>query len=457
MKTPSDASDLGALAGQIDGANVGMAARNRAARDFGGVVNRVPAAVVNARSADHERQVIIQCGELGIPITIQGIGGSVNGQSLSSPGILLRRSEKRPAPVRFLDEQTVEISARSRWWDVETRLAKKGVCIPVLADFLGLTVGGTLSVGGYGFDSIRHGPQVDLVERLSMVLPNGDTVWCSPTENAELFSYALAGLGQVGLIDKVVMQTMPRSKYTVLFNCPHRSMMDMVRSFEWMADGQNGPAMFKGLYSRGRAVSTYGVGCDSLSSSMRAQAPVELDSAPRRIVAPGYRRIRSLVVSAWVASFGRASRVWVDYILDYAGLLEFTSFLSGQIEEKAFGNYLRSVYILGIRRRQRPVPFPLEASGAIDAPVTFGVGLYSMVPRNDPAGVHQLRATHRTMMRKCIDLGGRPYLYGMHEFDEEIICEVYGDDYPALQGLRETLDPDSLFQRHKLLGGLTTL
>ena len=80
-----------------------------------------------------------------------------------------------------------------------------------------------------------------------------------------------------------------------------------------------------------------------------------------------------------------------------------------------------------------------------------------MVPRNDPAGVHQLRATHRTMMRKCIDLGGRPYLYGMHEFDEEIICEVYGDDYPVLQGLRETLDPDSLFQRHKLLGGLTTL
>ena len=61
------------------------------------------------------------------------------------------------------------------------------------------------------------------------------------------------------------------------------------------------------------------------------------------------------------------------------------------------------------------------------------------------------------MMRKCIDLGGRPYLYGIHEFDEETIHEVYGDDYTALQELRKTLDPDSLFQGHKLINGLNNL
>lgn len=453
----SDAADLSALASQIDGANVSLAARNRAAWDFGGVVTRVPAAVIKARSADHEKQVINQSRQLGVPVTIQGFGGSVNGQSLGGPGILLKRSEEKPAPVRFLDNQTVEISARSKWWDVETRLAKKGVCIPVLADFLGLTVGGTLSVGGYGFDSIRHGPQVDQVERLSLTIPNGETLWCSPTENPQLFSFALAGLGQVGLIDKVVMRTMPRSKYTVMFNCAHRSMMDMVKSFEWMADGQDGPALFKGLYSRGRAVSTYGVGCDSLSASASVGAPVEADAKPQRIIVPGHRKFRSLLVSTWVGSFGRSSRMWVDYILDHAGLIEFTEFLARQMDENAFGKYLRSVYLLGIRRQNRPQPIPLEASGAIDAAVTFGVGLYSMVPRTDKAGIQQLRATHSMMMRKCIELGGRPYLYGIHEFSEETLREVYGDDYVALQALRKTLDPDALFQGQKFINGQTTL
>ncbi len=454
---PSDSSDFSELARQIDGANIGLATRRRASRDFGGVVHRTPAAVVNARSASHEVAVINRARELGIPITIQGFGGSVNGQSLGGPGILLKRTEAKPAPITFHDDRTVEISARSRWWDVESQLAKKGVCIPVLADFLGLTVGGTLSVGGYGFDSIKYGPQVDQVERLSLIVPNGDTVWCSPTENSELFSFALAGLGQVGLIDKVIIRTMPRAKYTVMFNYPHRSMRDMVESFEWMTDSNDGPDMFKGLYSRGRSVSTYGVGCDSWSVGKRVEPPVEMDSAPRRFIVPGYRRFRSLVVSAWVASFGRASRLWVDYIFDYEGLLRFSEFLEQQIDAGAFGKYLGSVYLLGIRQQLRRTPIPLEASGAIDAPVTFGVGLYSMVPRGDDAGVRQVRATNGTMMRKCIELGGRPYLYGMHEFSEETIREVYGDDYVTLRQLRKTLDPDALFQNQKLIDELTTL
>ncbi len=451
VTTQSETRDWASLARQIDGLRLDRSVRKKASQDFGGVVRRTPAAIVDARSSTHEQQVIEECRRLRIPLTIQGFGGSVNGQSLVGSGILLRRKEKTPAPVRFLDDTRVEISGRSRWWDVERRLHKEGMCIPVLADFLGLTVGGTLSVGGYGFDSIRHGAQVDQVERLSLIKPDGQIIQCSARENADLFSCALAGLGQIGLIDNVVVRTIPHTRYTVMYNFAHKSMIDMAKSFRWMANGDAGPDMFKGLYSRGRAVSTYGVGCGTLGEVSNAEPPVDFGRNPRRFVIPQHRFARSLLVSAWVASFGRASRMWVDYVLDYDGLLSFVDFLSTQIGNDAFGGYLKSVYILGIRRKKRQHRIPLEASGAISAPVAFGVGLYSMVPRSDQSGVDHLRAAHATMLEKCVALGGRPYLYGIHEFDENILRQIYGDDYVALQQLKAKLDPDGLFQARKLI------
>lgn len=451
MTTRSETRDWASLARQIDGMSLDRSVRKKASQDFGGVVRKTPAAIVDARSSAHEQQVIGASRRLRIPLTIQGFGGSVNGQSLVGPGVLLRRKEKTPAPVRFLDGARIEISGRSRWWDVERRLHREGMCVPVLADFLGLTVGGTLSVGGYGFDSIRHGAQVDQVERLSLIKPDGEIIQCSARENAELFSYALAGLGQIGLIDKVVVRTIPHTRYTVMYNFAHKSMIDMAKSFRWMASGGAGPDMFKGLYSRGRAVSTYGVGCGTLADVSNAEPPVDFGRDARRVVIPQHRFARSLLVSAWVASFGRASRMWVDYVFDYDGLVSFVEFLSNQIGNDAFGGYLKSVYILGIRRKQRLQRIPLEASGAISAPVTFGVGLYSMVPRSDQSGINRLRAVHATMLEHCVALGGRPYLYGIHEFDENILRRIYGDDYEALQRLKAKLDPAGLFQAHKLI------
>ena len=158
-------------------------------------------------------------------------------------------------------------------------------------------------------------------------------------------------------------------------------------------------------------------------------------------------------MSAWVASFGRASRMWVDYIFDYDGLARFVEFLTHRIEDDAFAGFLKSVYILGIRRRRRVQPIPLEASGAISAPVSFGVGLYSMVPRADRESIDRLRATHAQMLDKCIALGGRPYLYGMHEFSNAALQAIYGDDYAALRKLKSRLDPDELFQPNKLING----
>jgi cytokinin dehydrogenase len=70
----------------------------------------------------------------------------------------------------------------------------------VLTDHLDLTVGGTLSVGGVGGTSWRHGAQVDNVEGLDVVTGEGEMISCSDTTEPELFQAVLAGQGQCGII-----------------------------------------------------------------------------------------------------------------------------------------------------------------------------------------------------------------------------------------------------------------
>ena len=51
---------------------------------------------------------------------------------------------------------------------------------PVLPDYIGQTVGGTLSVGGIGAMSFRAGAQIDHVVELLAVTGEGRIVRCSP-------------------------------------------------------------------------------------------------------------------------------------------------------------------------------------------------------------------------------------------------------------------------------------
>src|SRR5437588_9356342 len=80
---------------------------------------------------------------------------------------------------------------------------------PVLTDYLELTVGGTLSAGGIGGTSHRHGPQVDHVRELEVVTGTGEIVTCSPASNTAVFSGALAGYGQAGIITRATIPLIP--------------------------------------------------------------------------------------------------------------------------------------------------------------------------------------------------------------------------------------------------------
>ncbi len=436
----------------------GGRAMRRFTRDFGAARRAVPGVVVRARQESDVVAALKVARAHRLPVTLRGRGCSVNGQTLSRGGLVIANAGLGEPP-RLSDGGRVEVSARSRWREVERFLNRRGRRVPVLADYLGLTVGGALAVGTYGADGIAHGALVDQVERLRLVRPDGTATWCSATESPELFRFGLAGMGQVGVIEKAVLATVPDPRFTTLWNYHHRSLPELVDAYAWMARGeQPGPELWKGLVSRGRCVSTCGVGSPTLGEARSAAPPAAMGRPSRRLIVPRYRFWRHLTVSLWVSRFALAQHLWFDYLFDFEGLKEFAGLVSELLARDAFAGCLKSIYLVATRRQAGAPRLPFEAAGWPESngggQVKLGIGFYNMVPKGDAEAHRRVDAAAELCLDRCLDLGGRPYLYGWHRLDGATLERLYGDDLRRLRALRQELDPDGLFQPAGPLAGL---
>jgi FAD/FMN-containing dehydrogenase len=422
-----------------------------AATDFGRIVSRPPEAVVETRSEEEALAALDAARECATPVAMRGAGHSIAGQSTCAGGIVLHHRPRPGQGIRLLEGDRAEVAAGCRWRDVERALAGAGRSVPVLADYLDLSVGGTLSVGGYGADSVRHGAQVHQVERVRLILPEGRAVWCSRDQNTELFRYSLAGLGQIGILDRVVLRTVPHRRFVGLFAREHRSLAELVDSLVWMAEPGAGPrverpAFFKALWSRGRFRSIYGVYADDLGSAL---APPELPPACRRdlgraLVLPAYRELRSAAVTLWVARFPAHRRLWSDFLLDAPGLVRFVERVRELERSGGFARCLRAVYIVAARQPDDGFHFPFEAASGVAGSLVFGVGLYSMVPPGAAARLALLRRSLRSCLDACVELGGRPYLYGWHELEARQWSRLYDGSIEAVREIKRRVDPRGL-------------
>ncbi|MEU6854922.1 FAD-binding protein [Actinacidiphila alni] len=173
------------------------------AEDFGHSVNRRPAAVLRPGSVADIVAMVRFCNTHHIQVAARGQGHGTNGQAQVADGLIIETGPLDTiGPVRALagGTGTVTVGAGAVWSAVVRATLAHGLTPPVFTDYLELSVGGTLSVGGLGGQSHRHGAQVDNVTALQVVTGAGELVSCSPTRRSDLFRAVLAGLGQCGII-----------------------------------------------------------------------------------------------------------------------------------------------------------------------------------------------------------------------------------------------------------------
>ncbi|MBH5333554.1 FAD-binding protein [Streptomyces pactum] len=175
-----------------------------AAEDFGHTVHAPPLAVLSPRSVRDVREVVAAAARRGIPVAARGGGHSVHGQAQAPGGIVIDMTPLGRV-VRMSDTE-VTVEGGALWRDVVAATLPHGRTPPVLTDYLGTSVGGTLSVGGIGGMSHRHGVQTDCVLSLDVVTGAGEEVRCSPDRNRDLFDAVRAGLSQCALVVRATLR-----------------------------------------------------------------------------------------------------------------------------------------------------------------------------------------------------------------------------------------------------------
>jgi FAD/FMN-containing dehydrogenase len=193
------------------------------AADFGRLTSRQPRAVLRPGSVEDIAKIVRFAREHRLQVAANGQAGtdgsreshSIFGQSQVEAGIAIDMSPLDT--VFFVDDQHAEIGAGAHWADVFDAADAQGATPPVLTDYLHLSVGGTLSVGGIGGSSQRFGVQADNVLELDVVTGRGEQVRCSHDDNRELFEAVLAGAGQCAIIVRAKLRLVPAEAQARVF------------------------------------------------------------------------------------------------------------------------------------------------------------------------------------------------------------------------------------------------
>jgi len=161
---------------------------------------------------------------------------SVYGRSQVRGGTVADMSGLRA--VHRVDDDRVTVDAGATWRDVLGATLPRGLKPPVLTDYLDLSVGGTLAVGGVGGTTLRHGVQSDYVLEMQVVTGRGEVLTCSPTRLPELFDAVRAGFGQVAVITRATLRLVAAPRQARHFLLFHHDLTTMLADARLLAAGR---------------------------------------------------------------------------------------------------------------------------------------------------------------------------------------------------------------------------
>ncbi|CAL9754087.1 unnamed protein product [Musa acuminata subsp. burmannicoides] len=206
--------------------------------DYGRIIHGSPAAVLKPSSPDDISLLLksIYSSPLRNDVTVaaRGTGHSTHGQALA-PGGFVIDMRSLPLSITIVDgdgTSYVDAGGGALWIDVLNETLRHGLSPRSWTDYLYLTVGGTLSVGGISGQTFKQGPQISNVVEMDVVTGKGEIVQCSEQENSDLFHGVLGGLGQLGIITRARIKLRPAPPMVAWIRVKHHDFDQFTRHGE---------------------------------------------------------------------------------------------------------------------------------------------------------------------------------------------------------------------------------
>ena len=414
------------------------ASRALAADDYGHLVHDEPTAVLRPASVDDIVKIVCFARTHQIAIAVRGQAHSGYGQAQARAGIVIDSSTL--ARIHGFRSDEVVVDAGVLWRTLIAAGAERGVTPPVLTDYQGLSVGGTLSLGGLDSGPMRHGAIVDNIRELQVVTGEGELVTCSPTRRRQLFHAVLGGLGQCGIIVRAtlrmvrapLMALLVQLRYDDLY-ANHADLAMLVRdgrldAFEQLVTYENGRWVFDfqgAVYFDPPNVPDPASLLDGLQ-----------DVVSRRVVAPISYLGWTLRFDPLVAATLASRRVPFNSLVPEEAA---TAFLADEILS-------RSPAEIGTRLLQVPgstvnMHMPLLRMPASEVFITT---LLFRTHKTEAEGAAFL-ADNRRLYDRAVELGAKRYPWdAIPNFTREDWVRHFGDAWPLLRRAKRQYDPDGL-------------
>jgi cytokinin dehydrogenase len=417
--------------------------------DIGNVVHSTPVAVLRPGSVEDIRKMIRFCRRLDIQVGARGQGHTTFGQSQVLGGLVIEMSSLNT--IHSLGPTSADIDAGLLWKDLLLTAVPQGLTPPVLTGFTGLTIAGTLSVGGIS-STYREGAQVDHVREIEVVTGEGEIQRCSATHHRELFEAALAGLGQCGIITRAVIDLVPALPMVRVFQISYADTAAFFRDF-------------RTLINRGELNEVYDLAIPSGATFLHGLNAVQyFDPANPP---DNNHLLRGLTVSASAATVQDAP--FLNYVLRvdagidflksiglWNGVLHpwFDVFLPNETVERYVGDVFPALapddvgatgFMLLFAKRRSNLTRPFfRVPESDDWVFLFDILTANAAPGPDPAFQARMLARNRRLFEKARRAGGTRYPIGSIEFNRVDWMLHYGEEWPELLRLKRRFDPDGI-------------
>lgn len=217
-------------------------------KDFGhlwdGAGNK-PWAVLRPGNVDDIVKIVNYARANGIKVAVNGQGGSgtdieshsVYGQARVPGGISI--DARGMSKIISIGANCAVVEAGVTWAQLTDACLQVGKTPPALPDYLYLSIGGTISIGGIGGTVAKYGLLCDTVRSIDIVTGEGKLVTATATSRPELFNAALSGGGQVGIIVRAEVAVVPAPKRSVIFTLYYADVETYLQDAEKvLADGR---------------------------------------------------------------------------------------------------------------------------------------------------------------------------------------------------------------------------
>jgi cytokinin dehydrogenase len=416
--------------------------------DFGHVVHNIPIAVLKPGSIEDVVRAVRFCRAHRIQVAMRGQGHSTLGQSQALAGLVIDSSTLNA--IEEVGPGFAIVQAGVKWHDFLVQVEPTGQRPAVITGYTQLSVGGTLSMGGIGPASFRHGAIVHNVFEVEVVTGDGMLRTCSPTENPVLFAAVVGGVGQYGLIVRAKVKLVSVAAHARNYVITYFDFPTFFGDMNALVAGNQ----VDGIYALFGTPAPTPSGFVYLLNVVKYYDPssppddqallsgLHFDPATQLATADMTALEYDILVDDQLDALPFGPHVWGDYFLPASETATFVPSSLAQVTpgDIAAPGFVGFVLLFPVKNLfPKAVVFRLP-----NEPLVF---LYDILTSGDPADPNYASTQipkARAQFEAARAIGATVYPIGSTPMSKEDWAQQYGALYPFFKGVKAAFDPANI-------------